>query len=93
MLAGIFLIEFDAAGLDHQVAALRHRIARIHDQIYQHLFDLSWIGLDSIQRRIQFCRQRNVLANQTPQHLVHIGDDVVQIHRQGLQNLLASKGE
>ena len=63
VLAGIFAVEFGAGGFDRQTAALRHGVTRIHDQIDQHLFDLSGIGLDFFQRRIQFCRQHDVFAN------------------------------
>ena len=39
------LVEFDVGGLDCELAALRHRVPRVHDQVHDDLLDLARIGL------------------------------------------------
>src|SRR5206468_6816897 len=63
------------------------------DQVNQDLFDLAGICLDALHISRQFRAELNILADQSPQHLVHVGDCVVQIQRQGLQNLLSPESQ
>ena len=72
MMRGVLPIELHIRSFDRQAAAGRHGIARVNDQIYQHLFDLSRIRLYLSQIRSQFSGQRDVLADQPAQHLVHV---------------------
>ena len=93
MRARIFPVQLSVRSFDRQFAALRHRISGVDDQVNQHLLNLAGICFDALQIGRQFRAELNIFANQSLQHLVHVGDYVVQTERQRLQNLLASKGQ
>ncbi len=91
--ARIFPVQLGVHSLDRQFATVRHRIPGVDDQVNQHLLNLARIRFDTLQIGRQFRAELNIFADQSLQHLVHVGDCVVQIKRQRLQNLLASEGQ
>ena len=72
--ARIGLIQHHVVGLDDDLAARRHGIARVHHQIHDDLFDLAWIGLHLTQAGSLNRQDINVLADQSSQHLVRARD-------------------
>jgi len=72
---------------------MRHRITGVYSQIHDHLLDLSGVGLDVSELRIEHGDQLNVLANETLKHLVHVGDQGIEIQHLGLKYLLAAEGQ
>ena len=91
--ARIFTVQLSVRGFDGQVASLRHRIPRIDDQVNQHLFDLAGIGFDALQIGCQFRAELNVFTNQAPQHLAHVGNDIIKTERHWLENLLPPESQ
>src|SRR5438876_10580026 len=93
VLARIALVQFGVRGLDGELAALGHRIPRIHGQIHDHLLELPRVGLHGAERRIEPRREVDVLAQQAAQHLLDVGHEAVQADDARLQHLLAAEGE
>src|ERR1039458_6462200 len=72
---------------------MRHGIPCVHGQVEDDLLDLSRIGFDPGQGRVQFGFQFDVLANKPPQHLLHVLDYCVEVQNLGVKHLLAAEGE
>jgi hypothetical protein len=69
----------EIGGLDGERAALRHRVARVHRQVHQHLLDLRRIGLDPPQAGGEPAHQLDVLVDQARQQALHLRDHLVEI--------------
>ena len=89
----VLLVDVDVRGLDRQLAAVRHRVARVDDQVHEHLLDLARVGLDAAERAAEDGDDLDVLADQAAQHLLHLADDVVQFQDPRLEHLLAAERE
>ena len=65
-------VQFDVAGLNHQLAPIGHRVARVDNQIQNDLLDLSGVGLhrSKVFADLRFHLDR--FAHQTPHQLVHV---------------------
>ena len=87
------LVEVDIGGFDRQLAAVRHRIAGIDREIHDHLLELIGIGADPPEIGREHGDERNVLANEAAEHLVHLRDDAVEIEHLGLEHLPPAVGE
>ena len=83
--------EIDIRGLDQQRSAVGHRVARVDRQIHQDLVQLPGVCQHASQRRAQNGFQPDIFADYPPQHLLHLNDDVVQVHFLGLNNLFPAK--
>ncbi len=90
---GVGLVELHVRGLDGEPAALRHRVARVDDQVDDHLLELAGVRLHAVQARRRHHRQLDVLADQPAQHRLHGGHHRVQVEHLGLQHLLAAEGQ
>ena len=66
-----------------------HRIARVHDQVHQHLFQLPFICTDGLQDRVMAERQSHRFTNQTIKQMGQVGKRVAHIDRLGAERLLA----
>ena len=88
---GLFLLHPHIARFDHQLAAVGHGVACVDREIQDDLLDLSLIAPDSMQLRVQFGLQFNILADQAEEHLGHIGNDAINIERLGVEHLLPAK--
>jgi len=93
VLPRVMLIQHDVAGLDRQLAALRHRIARVHRQVDQGGLQLR--GIDHGQPDLAFRAgfQFDLLSEGSPQQMVGFQDDLVQIDHARLQRLLSREGQ
>jgi len=87
----VTLVELRMRRLYDESATSWHRIARVDDEIHQHLFDLTLIGFDACQPRLQSCLQIDVFTDEAPQHLEHSTYRLVEIDDPGLENLLAAE--
>ncbi len=87
------VVEVDVGGFDRELAAIRHRVARIHDEIHDHLLDLIGIGPDVPQIGCQDRDERDMLADEPAQHLVHLRDDDVEVEHLRLEHLPPAVGE
>ncbi len=79
--------------LDDDLASVRHRVARIHQQVHQNLVQLAGIGHHVSQRRAEPGHQLDVFAEQRPEHLLRLSHHLVQIQNLGLRQLLPAEGE
>ena len=51
------------------------------------------VRFDARNRRTEHADQLHILANQPPQHLFEINDDVIEIKNLGFEDLFATKSE
>jgi hypothetical protein len=93
VMARVGIVEIEILGFDGEIAAVGHRLARIYHQVHDDLLDLARIRLHAAALRIEEDTQVHVLADQPPQHLVHLGDNFVEIEHLRLQHLIAAEGQ
>ena len=89
----VVLVQHDVAGLDRQLAALRHGIARVHREVEQGGLQLR--GIDHGQPDLAFRAgfQLHLFSEGSPQQMVGFQDDLVQIDHARLQRLLSREGQ
>ena len=69
-----------SAGLDDQAAAVGHRVARVDRQVDDHLLELAGVGPDAAESGARGrVSSVDVLADDAPQHPLHVGDQRVQV--------------
>ena len=90
---GIGLVEMRIGRLDRQPAAVRHRIARVHREIEQHVLELVGIDPRLPQSAGEHGLDRDVLAQRPPQQVGHAGHQPADIERLRFQRLLPREGE
>ena len=93
MLAVAARLELDGRRLDRERAAVGHRVARVHGEVEDHLLELPRVGLDRAGSGVEVHDERDVLADQAVEHLLDVGDDLVQVELAGLNHLLAAERE
>ena len=92
--AGVLVVELDVRGLDGQLAALRHGVARVDGEVHDDLLDLARVGLDVPEA----ARRRAIVSSMSsPSRRRSIfsmpGDDLVQVEHLRLEHLLAAERE
>jgi hypothetical protein len=87
------LVELDVGGREDQPASGRHRVARVHRQVDEYLFDLSGIGLDRPQPGRELRLELDVLAERAAQQAVELGRDVVEVEHHGPHDLVAAEDQ
>ena len=90
---GVLLVDVDVARLDRQLPAVGHGVARVDGEVHDDLLELTRIGFDASQSGLQRRHQDDVLADQSPQHVVHLRDDGVEVEDPRLEHLLPAEGE
>ena len=75
--------DIDVPGRERQTSAGGHRIARVDDQVHDHLLQLCVVGNHARLAVDERDGQVDVLANQTPEHPLHVGDEGVQVEHAG----------
>ena len=83
MVAGVGFVEIHVRRLQGDFPAFGHGITGIHNQIQNHLLHLTGIGFHLAQRFLLSGGQFVMLADQSPEHLFHVGDHDVEIERLG----------
>ena len=86
-------VQIDVARFNDDAAAFRQGVTRIHDQIHDDLLDLTWVSLDCAYVLGHKCFHLDVRAHQTPEEVVEIHNDRVEIDDFWPQNLLAAESE
>ena len=86
-------VEQHVARLDAQVPAVRHRIARVHDQVDQHLLDLPAIHLHQPQFLVGDDVDDDVLAEETAEDRLDVADQRVEVEDLQLLDLPAAERE
>ena len=69
VLRGKRFIHLHIVGRDGQRPAVRHGIPRVDDQVHEHLFDVTRIGLDAAQFRLLPQQELDVFAERAAQIL------------------------
>ena len=85
--------ERAVARRDRELAAGRHRVARVDDEVGQQLLELAGVGLDRAEPGREHRRHRDVLADEPRQHRLDVGDDRVERERLGLPLRFAAERE
>ena len=70
---------------------MRHRVARVHGEVDDHLLDLRRVGAHRRELGAEHRHELDVLADQAAQHHVHVADRRVQVEDARLQHLLAAE--
>src|SRR2546428_639605 len=86
-------VQRDVACRDAQPAAGRHGISRIDREVDDDLLDLSRVGHDEVELRVERDDELDVLADQTPEHVAHAGDGGVEIEWLPGGRLIAAERE
>src|SRR6266436_3601378 len=84
------LIHSHIACLDAQLSPVRQSIARIDYQIQNYLFDLPGVCVYAVERGIQHHCELDVLLDQASDHLLGIGNDLVNVQDHWLKDLLTA---
>ena len=91
-MAGL-VIEDLLAGGDAQDAARPHRVARVRDQVQEHLLELTRIGADYRLPRAQANLDLHAVAGHLPQRALEPAHDLVDVDRHAVNRLLLPEGE
>jgi len=92
-IRNLFILDGSRIELDHKPAALGHGVARIDGEVDQDLFNLIAIGFDRDGLRAKLNLNADVFAEERTNQVLEFGDNVVEIEKFGLENLLAAKRE
>ena len=87
MVAGVRRVQIDIRGFDRELSSRGHRVARIHREVHDDLFDLTRIGPDTTQRWRQRRLETNILPDHPLQQRLGAVHDFVQIDVLGLEDL------
>ncbi len=84
-------VEGNVGGFNRQLAAIRHRVARIHHQVHDDLLDLNRVQHDALEVLTVHHAQVDIFADEARKHLIHILENGVQVQHLGLKNLLSAE--
>src|ERR687892_1742453 len=87
------LVHVGVRRLDDEAPTVRHGVARVHHEVGDHLLELARVGLDAAEVRLDGGDQLDVLADQAPQHPLHVLHDLVQVEDPWLEHLPAAESE
>ena len=90
-LARELRVDVRVRGLDDQLAAFGHRVARVDHEVREDLLDLARVRVDAIQVRLEVRVQRDVLPDDARQHLRDVADDRVELEEPRLHGLLPAE--
>ena len=93
MKLGILLAQLGVHGLDGELSTCGHGIARVDGEVQNHLLELARVGPDVARVRREGRPERDVLADQAAEHLLHILNHIVHVQHDGLEHLLAAEGQ
>ena len=86
-------IQQGIAGSDGQLPPLRHGVARIDGQVQEHLLDLAGIGLHQPKIGGQIGDKIDVFADKASEHLLEVGDEIIEVEDLRSQQLFAAEGQ
>ena len=85
----VALVEMGVGGLDRELAAVRHGVARIDREVEHRDLQLVGIDMHAPQPARQHRLDRDLLAERAPQQVGHAGDQPVDVEDLGIERLLA----
>ena len=77
--AGVGGVDLGVLGADRQRAALGHGVPRVDDEVDDDLLDLSRVGADAAERRVELGHEADVLADQPREHARGFRDERVDV--------------
>src|SRR5690606_15260629 len=80
-------------GGDRQLPPLWHGVARVDDQVQDHLLELSHVPLDAWQGLDEIEAQMYLLVEHALNHVLDVADDLVQVELLGAQGLPAAEAQ
>jgi hypothetical protein len=89
----IRLVEDDVGGLHRELAAPRHGIPRVDDEVHDDLLDVARIGAHPAEWLRGERHEIHVGAKDALEHLVHARQHVVQVEHLRREHLLAAEHE
>src|SRR5207244_11820590 len=90
---GVSPIQLDAGSLHRDYAASWHRIACVHRQVDNDLFQLTGVGPDGSQLGCQYRAEVDVLADKSTEHRLRVRDDRIQVEHARIEHLLPAEDE
>jgi hypothetical protein len=93
VLAPVRLVELHVLELDREPPAVGHRVARVDDEVQDHLLDRAGVRLHAAQIRRDVHRHHHVLADEPAEHRGHLADEPAQVEDALLDHLLAAERE
>jgi hypothetical protein len=87
----VLLIHRDIRCLDSDLSTVRHGIASIHHQVYEHLPELSRIYSNLLDLRHRQQLQFNVFADDALEHFANVEDQGVDVYGLWLNDLFTGK--
>ena len=91
MRPAILLVQLHVGGLQGELVSAGHGLAGVDRQVHDDLLHLALVGLDGVQVLSQGGDELYVLAQDAPEHLLHVSDDQVEAEDGGLQYLAAAE--
>jgi len=92
-LGGEALVEMHQGGLNGELAAMGHGVARIDRQVHEHLLEPARVGLDGVLRGSRNGHQLDVFADQPPQQFLNLDHQLVDPHGARFERLAAAEGQ
>jgi hypothetical protein len=93
LLSGVGAVEMSVAGLDRQLAAVRHRVAGVDRQVEDRAFQLVRVALGLPEAAGGDHLELDMLADGPAKQLLHAGDERVRADGLGVERLTAREGE
>ena len=87
------LADLHIFSLNDQVAALRHGVPGVENQVEDNLLDLSPVGQNRLQVHVLLEGKMDGGVDKPLEHLVHFQIDLVEVNRLGLGNLLLAEDQ
>jgi hypothetical protein len=87
------VLDLGVRELDRQHPAGGHRVAGVHDQVDDDLLELAGVRLDRPEVRRRDAAKLDVLADQSREHLLELGDELGEVEHARLEHLAAAEGE
>ena len=88
---GVASVQFDVGGFDGDHAAPRHRVACVHHQVQDNLFQLAGVGAHCPQGGRQRGAELDVFPDEPPEQLLRLNDECVHVDHARLKYLLSAK--
>ena len=79
----VCFIKLNVGRLQRQITAIRHRVAGIHSQVHDDLFDLARIRPHMPEAGGQNGNQFDIFANQAMKHFLGVAHDVFKSRPRG----------
>lgn len=83
----VVTVQLGVGGSQQNLAARRHGVDRIDDEIHQYLFDLRWVSAHDAKRMVQHGLHGDAGPGHAAKHRLHPPNDFINIERLGQQGI------